>query len=421
MLITQQTPANRGKRKIRSPQHLFNLQTRPFQIQPFMLAPVIPGETLTQLMLQSRCVSDPVKNSLIGWWKEYYFFYVKLRDLADRDDLTEMMVDVDKDMSSLNSAADAKHNHAASSINYSEMCLQRVVEEYFRNEGEAWDVSTLDGLPQCGLKHTDWTQSVISGDHFSEGDIDVDLNADATIHASEVVKAYNMWLWQRQENLTEMDYDDFLRTHGISVAASEDPHIPELIRYVREFQYPSNTINPSDGAASSALSWSTAERADKDRFFKEPGFIFGCTVTRPKIYFENYDGNAADWMNSFRHWMPAMMSSDPQTSLFQFSATEGPLAGVVTDTGGYWVDYKDLFMYGDQFVNYDASSSTSTNAVALPAADLSRRFVASADIDELFVTPASAKEIHEDGIVSLKVKSVLTDTTPGTTLPGVVA
>ena len=28
----------------------------------------------------------------------------------------------------------------------------------------------------------------------------------------------------------------------------------------------------------------------------------------------------------------------------------GPLAGA---TNGYWVDIRDLFLYGDQFVNYD--------------------------------------------------------------------
>lgn len=66
-------------RVTRKPVHNFNVETRPFQIQPVMIAPVLAGETLNNLLLQSRVVTMPLKNPLIGWWKEYYFFYVKLR------------------------------------------------------------------------------------------------------------------------------------------------------------------------------------------------------------------------------------------------------------------------------------------------------------------------------------------------------
>ena len=65
----------------RNPKHPFQLRTRPFQIQPFMLSPVLPGETLKNLVLQSRVVSKPLVHPLVGWWCEYYFFYVKLRDI----------------------------------------------------------------------------------------------------------------------------------------------------------------------------------------------------------------------------------------------------------------------------------------------------------------------------------------------------
>ena len=74
--------APRVGRKLRSPIHRFHLRHYPFQLQPFMLAPVIPGETMKNLLLQARVVTDPIKNGLIGWWQEYYFFYVKHRDLA---------------------------------------------------------------------------------------------------------------------------------------------------------------------------------------------------------------------------------------------------------------------------------------------------------------------------------------------------
>ena len=44
----------RQTRTMRSPKHTFNLVTRPWQIQPFMIAPVLPGETLKSLTMQAR-------------------------------------------------------------------------------------------------------------------------------------------------------------------------------------------------------------------------------------------------------------------------------------------------------------------------------------------------------------------------------
>lgn len=413
--------AEKQKRRVtRSPQHRFNLETRPFQIQPFLCAPVLPGETLNFLLMQARCVTDPIANPLIGWWKEYYFFYVKHRDLAGRDDFTAMMLDPEKDMSSYNETADAKYYHHAGTFNWAKLCLVRVVEEYFRNEGETWDEATLDGMPLASINTDSWTNSVLSGDNFVTDDIDVDLDADSTINASEVAKAMNMWMLLRNNNMTDMSYEDYLRASGVRVPDTEEPHTPELIRYVRDWTYPTNTIDASDGSPSSAASWSIAERADKARFFKEPGFIFGVTVTRPKIYLRNIDGSAVDNLNNAYRWLPAMLSDDPQTSLIEETNASGPLATVFTDTGGYWWDAKDLFIYGDQFFNYDPSAVTDRNFVDLPSADLSRRFVDSDDANALFTT-GTVNKVKEDGVVNLSVKSTLTDTTPGYTMPGVTA
>ena len=64
------------QRKTRRPTHPFQVRHLPFQIQPFMLAPVLPGETLEFGNLQSRCVVDPIKSPFVGWWLEHYVFYV---------------------------------------------------------------------------------------------------------------------------------------------------------------------------------------------------------------------------------------------------------------------------------------------------------------------------------------------------------
>lgn len=400
-----------ANRVTRSPVHHFHLRTIPFQIQPFLLAPVLPGETMTNLMLRARVVSDPIKNPLIGWWNEYYFFYVKHRDLTARDTLTEMMLDPDV-KAPVAAAAVPEHNHFAGGTNWANMCLERVVDEYFRNEGEAWNAPMRSNLPLSGINLENWTQSLMRNDQMvSDDDLNVDLNANSTITAGEVDRALRMWQFQRANNLTDMDYDDFLATYGIRTAAVE-LHRPELLRYVRQWTYPVNTVDPATGAPSSALSWSIEERADKNRFFTEPGFIFGVTVTRPKVYLRNLKGSMAHAMNDAIAWLPAIMMDDPNSSLRLQANGTGPLPAI-NDAGGYWFDVKDLFMYGDQFVNFDPAAVADANMLTLPLATGARRFASDAETDAMFKT-AAANKVKADGIVTLGIRSVVRDTTPGT-------
>jgi hypothetical protein len=64
-------------RKMRRPTHTFYVENHPYVMQPFMLAPVLPGETLKQMLFQCRAVTSPIKNPLIGWHLEHYWFYVR--------------------------------------------------------------------------------------------------------------------------------------------------------------------------------------------------------------------------------------------------------------------------------------------------------------------------------------------------------
>ena len=53
-------------RKLRQPEHAWAVKHLPFAIQPFMIAPVLPGETLKNALLQVRAVLQPVKSALSG-------------------------------------------------------------------------------------------------------------------------------------------------------------------------------------------------------------------------------------------------------------------------------------------------------------------------------------------------------------------
>lgn len=401
-------------RRLRNPQHRFNLQTMPFQIQPFMIAPVIPGETMKNALLQSRVVTDPIRNKLIGWWCEYYFFYVKHRDLAGREDFTAMMLDLNHDMSAYRTAANPALNHFADGINWTQLCLDRVVETHFREEGDTV-AHLINGMPAGAVNVESWLDSTALSDAYTFEDpviYEDDQTTPGEVTASEVDAALQTWQFQRANNMTEMSYEDWLATYGIR-APRVELHRPEVLRYIREWQYPSNTIDPTTGAASSAVSWAIADRLDKDRFFAEPGFIFGVTVCRPKVYLRNVEGSATGLMDNALSWLPALMRDDPWTSMKKVEHDKGPLATVVTDTDGYWIDIKDLLIYGEDFINV-ARSATDLNMVTLPNADLSNKdYPTDADVDALFTGETDAgRQVRQDGVCKLSILGTQVDTTP---------
>ena len=132
----------------------------------------------------------------------------------------------------------------------------------------------VDGEPIAQIQGNGIWDSVATAIENDAGDLNLDLNADNTIKASEAAKALMMWEYLRSNNLTEMTYEDYLRTFGVKVDPEVDHGVPELIRYSREWQYPNNVVDPTTGVPVPGLSWGINLRVDKDRYFKEPGFIF---------------------------------------------------------------------------------------------------------------------------------------------------
>lgn len=427
--LVQVVSSPQFKRTMRRPVHTFNLRHIPFAITPCFIAPVWPGESMKDLMLQARVVTDPISNPLIGWWHEYYVFYVKLRDLAERDNIVTMLLDPTSTGTTARNAIATSAGTSAKPYNYFaagsgqidwvELCRRRVVQEFFRDEGDTYSDYTVT---DASVAHSmaQFVGNNVLDSVFDAGDtaaVDVTVvneSGSDTVTASEIDNAMRLWQAQRMNTLVDMSFEDWLATYGVR-PPSVELHRPELIRYVKEWQYPSNTIDPTNGTPRSAVSWSIRERADKTRFFKEPGFIFGLTVTRPKVYLANQVGTFTAAMNDYKSWLPAVFASDPMTSLVQIADNVGPLT-VSTDTAGYWVDIKDLALHGEQFVNF-ALTGLVNNLMPVPTADLLNKRYPTAldDIRNLFVDETGgggAYYVRQDGVVALQIASDLQETTP---------
>ena len=391
----------RQTRTMRSPKHTFNLVTRPWQIQPFMIAPVLPGETLKSLTMQARVVTDPVKSKLVGWWHETYFFYVKHRDLTFRDQMIAMHLTGASLSATASAANDVAYYSAKGTQNYAQACLQRIVEEWFRSENETWNANVIDTLPVANIGDDTWLDSLVDDTVSPPAGNENQDFPDLTVMATYQAQYDRM----RQMRFTSMTFEDWLESQGVktNMDIAEDGWKPELVRYDREWVYPTNTVDPATGVPVSAIVASPAVRADKDRYFKEPGFLVGVCVSRPKVYLSKQVGAAVNALDQARLWLPELMSEEKYTSIKKHltsTSADGPLGN--NPTNAYWVDYRDLFIYGDQFVNFDISASSNANPVALPTAALQKRYASATDADALFVAGASNK-IRQDGVVSLKI------------------
>ena len=419
------------RRKLRSPAHKFSVRAKPFEICPFLIAPVLPGETMTNALLQARVVSDPIAHPLIGWHYETMLFYVSIPSIAEYAQdpaFIQLFVDPTADISGyLVGADDAPNYMFKGGMNWVDHCLTLVVENFFRDEK---DIGTLSPLDQYPAAYADLDRNVFQSakEESATGD-DLELPGVDELEDLDILAGYTthyaQWEIMRDMGLTNVTFEDYIRSHGVSVAdgdvsggysdlvpeenAQTLKHKPELLRFTRDWTYPTNHVDPTNGTPTSAVSWSVKERADKHRFFKYPGFIFGVSVARPKLYLGNQKGAAVGLLQSALDWLPAVLEGHPYTSLKENldSATDGIIR---TQDEDYWLDLKDLFLYGDQFVNY----SLGGYAPALPAVNAPcPKFLTEAMVDALFATTDGTKSyIRQDGVCNFNILSRLQETTP---------
>ena len=296
------------------------------------------------------------------------------------------------------------------------------MEYFFRDQGEDYDVSTLDGLPLAQIHGKSWLDSLtIDDDKRTDRRVDLDLDGDGKVEADELETGMQHWQALRDAGLETMDYEDWIRTFGVAVPEVEssfNKYRPELVRYFRQWTYPTNTIDPATGKPSSAVSWINSFRADKDRLFKEPGFLVGLTVQKPKTYIKDTTGGLSSFLETIENWLPALSHSDYEKGFKQFAHGAGPLADKIGSAGpgyhGYWVDLRDLLVHGDQFINF--APDTASSALSVLTGDGKNRYPVASEIDNLFAGAAPDNILTTDGVVDLLIHGRQRDRTSGPVL-----
>lgn len=405
-------PGKVDRSKRRSPSYNFHLKQRPYQIQPFFCAPVMPGDSLDVMRWKATSVTDPLKQRLTGWWQEWHFFYVRVRDMFPdgATDVKSIFTDTTLNLAALYSAPDPKYFHAYG-VNWAKEATRLIVENYFRAEYEAPDDAVIEGMWAQTIGTDNLLDSaVMASELVGDAEVQVDV-ADGTLELSKLEKAQRTFELLQMGALTPMDYNDFLRTYGISLPSEEQIGKPKYLETIRNWQMPVNHIDEATGAATTACYWKTSEAHRKHFFSKEPGFLIGLTTFRPKVYLENQIGSMAGTMDSLMEWLPAVLRDDPATSQVVLPAAQGPLKGF---TGDYVIDIRDLLVYGEQFTNFDVSAADGA-WIDLPkqvgtgdGTGMLKRYPTVADAKAPFLN-AGAEFIETDGRIDLGLSGAIDD------------
>lgn len=427
MQIIQSTARPKTMRRNRSPKHTAYIHMRPWVIHPFMVAPVLAGDTLTNMVFQARAVSDPVRNPLTGATLEHHFFYYGFSGIQTIfEQLKELMLDPNATAQSLGIASTAFNARnffapegGSNRVDWLAHIMPQLIEDYFRDEGEtASQFEYSAGLPFSTLKPPGWAQSAFDSAVIeSPTDPVLAVGGDGAITGSEVEALMAQWALQRQAGLTPLSYEEWLQREGVSQPVAQ-VETRERLRSTYEWTYPSNTVDPTNGTPRSAWSWSVQGRGDKNRFFKEPGFIIGISIVRPKVYFARQNSVAASLMSDPYRWLPSVLGDDLARRIIRTA----PAGFLETTADEVVFDVGDLLLYGDQFYDTKGADGSITDiGWRLPrysgydAAGTTSKFgkyPTAADAAQLFAGASTVAWIKQDLAVDLSITSRLVDLTP---------
>lgn len=448
---TKQATGRHMRRKMpsrvaRRPAINFNLKTRAFGIYPFCAMPVLPDETLRDMSLQVRKITDPVKNPITGWWTEYYFFYVTLEQLdiyqgltagtgrgeyvswvLNRNGVTLPVYTARKDICDAESAS-------GDAANFVDMAYRLCVDKYFRKEDETATVpntlANADGAflaPYATMAGVSDSTMLYPNDS-PDGEATDAVDGDGDINLEILSTSQEAWEELYRQKLVNMTYDELLASYGLS-AKTKDVETPELLYACKQWQYPTNHVFTQDpdaggalvvGQSTSAVSWAIRKKMHSRKLFKKHGFIIGLTVTRPKTYqYEQLQSSMAIMAHNSLAWLPpfhtnsALGDDGALSSVVRNVAAENnPFTAASLDT----FDVRDFLIRGDSFLNFrdeTLEAGYGRNIVASEAQ--SEQLIRYPDEDTieaaLFTNASPLCKIREDGHVRFTILGTQTDQT----------
>lgn len=387
-----------GARSTRAPVHNFWVSQRPFEIQPVAIAPLLAGDSLRQARFEARVLTDPVKSAISGWWSEFFLFYVRMGDLEEADAArTFITTDAEYPATTGLLTADNAWTYydGPGGVDWLAMAMKPIIRRYFRAEGQEWNhaAALIGGIPIASVPNKHWMDTLRA---YSDSDV-----SGTTLGNEDYQGRWEAYENLRRQKLVTGTFTEYLMSQGVRlpdqlVRETADFRVPELLRYSRQFAYPQNTVDPTNGNIAAAASWVVSERCDKRIYADEPGFVVLVHVCRPKVYRSAQNGTGLQLFRNGRAFHATIQEEAPQETLVTRETTTS--TGPVSTTVDYVADSNGVLCLGDQFIRGGGFPS-----VALPTGtDLQSSYPGSAAIDALFSTGA-VNQVKVDGALTLSI------------------
>jgi len=413
-------PGETRTRVKRSPNFPLAGTLKPFGLYPMMLLPVLPGETLESFDLNLRCISMPVRHPLFGAWHETWVAYVKFTDIDLA--LAEMFISTTMATTGFTAAADSdRYFTAAGQVRWAQMCTETVWRHYFADDSERYGtIPTIDGVPMIKRRNVDWTHNLM----FKPAalvEADLPSNPEGQLTGVDIMSMMG---------LSELTYEKYLQQYGVSEKATNQVSgRPEILRYAQSWTVPTNQVEPSNGAPSSAWTWQSKLSADKPKRFDEPGFLIVLQAVRAKMLSDALRYSITGEMWGFADFFPAYNLSDPAAGLKVIKTDAKPFKAAFGPDGGSALsmlyDHRDILSRGEQFVNAWSNSPyyipMITGQVGVTTGDTNQelrgQYPLLADVNNLFVenlqgSPVEARRTcYYEGIASCTIRGHVKDTT----------
>lgn len=365
---------------------------QPFGLYPLAAFPLLAGETLENLNLAGRFISQPMKHPITGAWLEQWVAVVPMRLCMSEATVT----DIAPSTTGLTAGADRPRFFTKSgALDTIKRAYDVVANEFFQAPGQT--APTVDGVMQLPRMGVDWTENLqpkpASGDptKWPEKAVTEELTGIDLETERQLMEAADYRRWTEQ--FTGVDPKSQLRAR--------------IIRYDREWKLPQNVIDPATGIPRSSFFWDRKMNLSKRFKAMEHSIVLVLSAWRPLMFNGLTVASYIQRMNGVLEWLPPRNEAGWSTI-----GADDPIFAAAFDTDNTQLifDRSDVFARGETFINCAAADSPypvpiSANSLESAGIDSQRgKYPTAAETNTLFVgATATDRVAHYQAIAMARI------------------
>ncbi len=355
-----------GRRGERRPVFRSAIELQPWEITPFCCFPLLPGETLHNVLVDGRFVLNGCVSPLYPWYLDIQLYAMRLSDI-DVDFEEILLRDAETPISGSTGTDVPLRGMVLGGMDISGVAYDRLANHLWSTEDEL----------KVGVVNTDLFIAPVkwrtSSSTFVEGE-----SAGATLEPDQIVSAK-----MKQDLIDEENtWARVLESYGVRIPRGE-AGVPERIMWESIAKHP--VFVQSDSAdvivTRYQVLWTVREARltakGQGIYAKEPMVVMGLATIRPELL----EGNKRfmvvnDLVDRDRWWVPPFNAMDAVQDILQEPGSSVSSGHGWSDAAGGVTQHNalDYWFMGESFTNMDHTATTPPDPqLAGHVADFPRR------------------------------------------------